>query len=145
MGDLGKHGVAVVVEDYKIIADALGRILTAMECFEAVHFFYKADDLVAKIMELSPRFILMDINLSSSQNGLEITKELIALNPALKIIIFSMHNEPVTVKRAFAYGASGYVTKNSPTKEIRVAIECVLNDEIYYCEEIKHLKSSGTA
>ena len=36
------------------------------------------------------------------------------------------------IKRAFNNGASGYVTKNSPSKEIKVAVEQVLKDEIYF-------------
>lgn len=136
-----KQEIAFIVEDYKLIADALGRLLNSFGCFKEIHFFYSPDYILEQVEKLKASFIMMDINLSSEINGLELTNELIKKNPDLKIMIFSMHNDPAMIKRAFKYGASAYVTKNSPTKEIRVAVQKVLNNEIYFCEEISYLKA----
>ena len=62
--------------------------------------------------------------------------ELILFNPGLKIIILSMHNEATYVKEAFAAGAIGYVTKSSPTSEIKDAVYKALNNETYLCREM---------
>lgn len=47
-----------------------------------------------------------------------------------------MHNEITYVRAAFAAGAIGYVTKSSPTSEIKEAVIKALNDEIYLCREM---------
>jgi DNA-binding NarL/FixJ family response regulator len=127
---------AIIVEDFKLIAQAWGKILEKTQLFSEIHLLYDAESLEQKIEKLNPKLILMDINLPNSKNGIEITNNLIKSNPDLKIIILTMHNEPVYVKKAKEAGAKGYVTKNSPLIEINKAIEEVIKGNEYICEEI---------
>lgn len=126
----------MVVEDYNIIAQAWGGVLRKTEQFSGVHIYLDPDGLEEKVMELKPALILMDINLPGTKNGIEITKDLILFNPELKVIILSIHNEPVMVRNAFAAGAKGYVTKSSPISELKEAIIKALNNETYLCSEL---------
>ena len=127
---------AIIVEDFKLIALAWRKILEKSQLFSDIHLFYDAESIEQKIDKLSPKLILMDVNLPYLKNGIDITKQLIRNNPDLKIIILTMHNEPVYVKKAIEAGAKGYVTKNSPLSEINKAIEIVLEGNQYICEEI---------
>lgn len=127
---------AIIVEDFKLIAQAWGRILEKSKLFSEIHLLYDAESIEQKIAKLNPKLILMDVNLPNSKNGIEITQNLIKTNPELKIIILTMHNEPVYVKKALEAGAKGYVTKNSPLTEINKAIEEVIKGNEYICEEI---------
>ena len=127
---------AIIVEDFKLIAQAWGRILEKSKLFSEIHLLYDAESIEQKIAKLNPKLILMDVNLPNSKNGIEITQNLIKTNPDLKIIILTMHNEPVYVKKALEAGAKGYVTKNSPLAEINKAIEEVIKGNEYICEEI---------
>lgn len=127
---------AIIVEDFKLIAQAWGRILEKSKLFSEIHLLYDAESIEQKIAKLNPKLILMDVNLPNSKNGIEITQNLIKTNPDLKIIILTMHNEPVYVKKALEAGAKGYVTKNSPLTEINKAIEEVIKGNEYICEEI---------
>lgn len=127
---------AIIIEDFKLIAQAWGRILEKSKLFSEIHLLYDAESIEQKIAKLNPKLILMDVNLPNSKNGIEITQNLIKTNPDLKIIILTMHNEPVYVKKALEAGAKGYVTKNSPLTEINKAIEEVIKGNEYICEEI---------
>lgn len=127
---------AMVVEDYTIIAQAWGGVLRKTEQFSVVHIYLDPEGLEQKVLELKPTLILMDINLPGAKNGIEITKDLITFNPDLKVIILSIHNEPVMVRNAFAAGAKGYVTKSSPVSELKLAILKALNNETYICSEL---------
>ncbi len=127
---------AIIVEDFKLIAQAWRKILEKTELFSEIHLLNDAESIEQEIEKLNPDLILMDVNLPNSKNGIEITRNLIKKNPDLKIIILTMHNEPVYVKKAKEAGARGYVTKNSPLIEINKAIEEVLKGNEYICEEI---------
>lgn len=127
---------AVVIEDYKLIAQAWGRLLEKTNHFSSVHLLYDAENIEQQIQTLSPEIILMDINLPYSKNGIDITKNLLSINPNLKIIVLTMHNEPIYVQKAMEAGAKGFVTKNSPLPELSIAIQNVLNGSTYLCEEI---------
>lgn len=129
---------ALVVEDYKLIADAWGKLLRDTNIFNTVKVLYSADNLTEYIEDLKPELIFMDINLPGSQNGIEITKTITESYPWIKIMILSIHNEPVMVRRAIENGAKGYITKNAPMKEMQLGVEKVMNGEKYLCEEIRH-------
>jgi DNA-binding NarL/FixJ family response regulator len=127
---------AVIVEDYKLIAQAWGKILEKSKLFTDIHYLYDAEYIEQKINKLNPKLVLMDINLPNSKNGIEITKNLIKKNPNLIVIILTMHNDPVFVQKALEAGAKGFVTKNSPLSEINLSIEEVLKGNEYICKEI---------
>jgi DNA-binding NarL/FixJ family response regulator len=127
---------AIIVEDFKLIAQAWKKILEKTELFSEIHLLNDAESIEQVIEKLNPDLILMDVNLPHSKNGIEITRNLIKKNPDLKIIILTMHNEPVYVKKAKEAGAKGFVTKNSPLIEINKAIEEVIKGNEYICEEI---------
>jgi response regulator of citrate/malate metabolism len=70
---------AIIVEDFKLIAQAWGRILEKSKLFSEIHLLYDAESIEQKIEKLNPKLILMDVNLPNSKNGLEITQNLIII------------------------------------------------------------------
>lgn len=74
--------------------------------------------------------VILDINLPD-KNGLEVLKDLHALHPALPVLIISHHAEEQYAARAFKAGAAGYLTKDSASEELAVAIRKVLGGGRY--------------
>lgn len=128
---------AVVVEDFKLIADIWKTVLTEMG-FETIEIVGHSDSVVVKVEEVNPDIILMDINLPGSKNGLELTEILLNKNRDQKVIILTIHTEPTYIQKAINAGAMGYVTKNSSISELKTAIDTVLSGKVYLCEEIKN-------
>lgn len=128
---------AVVVEDFKLIADIWKTVLAEMG-FEKIEIVGHSDMVMAKVDEVDPEIILMDINLPGSKNGLELTELLINKKRDQKIIILTIHTEPTYIQKAINAGAMGYVTKNSSIGELKTAIQSVLDGKVYLCEEIKN-------
>lgn len=131
---------ALVVEDYKMIADAWGKLLENMKLFNEVKVIYTPEFLGEIVENLKPSLIFMDINLPGTLTGLELTSQLTKDFPGIKIAILSIHNEPAMVKRAINNGAMAYLTKNSSIKEMETAVLKVLAGETYLCDEVKHYK-----
>ena len=63
--------------------------------------------------------------------GVEAIKEIKQQSPNTKVIMLSMHNKEKYIKDCMGNGASAYLLKESAVKELRNAIEYVLNDQIY--------------
>jgi DNA-binding NarL/FixJ family response regulator len=78
----------------------------------------------------------MDITMSGF-GGFEATKKILKRNPKQKIIIMSMHDNPLFIENAIGLGASGYLSKNSITQDIFTAIEYVLKDNIFISPSLK--------
>lgn len=125
---------ALIVEDFKLISDMWESLLLEVG-FTDIFVTYCFDEVENYIKTTSPEIILMDLNLPTSKNGIEMTSWLIDQDKRMKIIILTIHNDPTIIKRAFDAGARGFVTKNSGLKEIKVAIQKILDGEKYLCQE----------
>lgn len=125
---------ALIVEDFKLISDMWESLLLEVG-FTDIFVTYCFDEVENYIKTTSPEIILMDLNLPTSKNGIDMTSWLIDQDKRIKIIILTIHNDPTIIKRAFDAGARGFVTKNSGLKEIKVAIQKILDGEKYLCQE----------
>jgi DNA-binding NarL/FixJ family response regulator len=77
------------------------------------------------IRESPPAIAIVDLSLAGA-DGLELVIRIRAQRPHLPIIVFSMHDEPFYVMRAFKAGAQAYVVKTDPPREIFDAIDSVV-------------------
>jgi len=74
--------------------------------------------------------VLMDIAMKGL-NGLEATRQIRKLHPAVQVVMLSMHSSEEYVMQALRAGASGYLLKDAATFELAHAIEAVSRGELY--------------
>jgi DNA-binding NarL/FixJ family response regulator len=67
---------------------------------------------------------VMDVGLKTG-NGIDLTREMVRQHPQVRVLMFSMYDNPEYVQQALQAGASGYVLKDAPGQEIVTAIEQV--------------------
>ncbi len=132
---------AIIVEDFKLISDIWNTILVE-EGFNEIEVMSDSVAVENKMKSYFPDLILMDVNLPSAKNGIQLTESLMKINPELKIIILTIHTEPSYIQRAFEAGAKGYVTKNSSIVELKQAINLVLSGETYLCNEVRQIANN---
>ncbi|WP_176056902.1 LuxR C-terminal-related transcriptional regulator, partial [Paraburkholderia caribensis] len=65
------------------------------------------------------------------QNGIDLIRQIKDENPALRILVLSMHAEHQYAARAFKAGASGYLTKESASSELLNAITKIASGGVY--------------
>jgi two-component system invasion response regulator UvrY len=115
----------LVADDHAIVRRGL-RQLIAEECDGAV---VEETSTGQGVLDAARRqdwaVVVLDINLPD-KNGLEVLKDLKAMRPALPVLILSHHAEVEYAARAFKAGAAGYLTKESASEELTVAIRKVL-------------------
>ena len=68
--------------------------------------------LVATVLALEPDFVLTDLDMPI-MNGIDATRELLRIDPDLRVIVHSSHTEPDLIEAAYQAGAAGYVIKGS--------------------------------
>lgn len=83
------------------------------------------------IGELAPDIVIMDVILPGI-NGIEVTRQLTALYPTVKVVALSMHAEDRFVASMRTAGASGYVLKDQVFEELRPAIHSVMSGQHYF-------------
>src|SRR5665648_4452 len=68
--------------------------------------------------------VLLDISFPDG-NGLDVLRQIRCHNPQTRVLILSMYPEEQYARRALQLGASGYLTKGSPSHELVIAIQKV--------------------
>lgn len=79
--------------------------------------------------------ILLDIELPGL-NGFEVLDKIGKKRKDTKIIMLTMYNDLLTIKKALKKGANGYILKNLLEEEIFLALKTVLEGKTYLCNEV---------
>jgi DNA-binding NarL/FixJ family response regulator len=129
----------VVLEGYKLMLDAQPDLVVYATAPDA-------SDALRAVEREQPDLVLTDLNMPG-RGGLELIKDLIVLQPDLKVLVCSMHDEMLYAERALHAGAKGYVTKDSTGPVMLGAIRRVLEGGIYVSERLaaRVLDSFATA
>jgi DNA-binding NarL/FixJ family response regulator len=129
----------LIVDDHPLMREGLrgtiNREPDLMVCGEAGN----AQQAVEAFQRLAPDLALVDITLPG-KSGLELVKDLKAIQPRCVILAISMHDESLYAERMLRAGASGYITKQRPPGELLKAIRQVLDNRVYVSKEMsEHL------
>ena len=119
----------LLVDDHPIVRDGLRRLMQALGEIEVV----EADDGRAAFklfLSERPDVALIDVNLPG-MGGFQLLRRLLAEDPRVKVLMFSMHAEPLYASQALAEGALGYVSKTASPEEILKAIRGVAQGSGY--------------
>ena len=115
----------MLVDDHPLVRDGLRARLASVPGLAVVAEADSADAALEIAPRAAPDLVLMDIGLRGT-NGIEATRRLRALLPALHVVVLSMHDNAEYVREALQAGAGGYVLKDSPAEDIVTAIHAVM-------------------
>jgi DNA-binding NarL/FixJ family response regulator len=124
-----------LVDDHSLVRDGVRALLSTRPLFEVVGEAENAAQALTLCESLKPDILLVDIGLQD-MNGLELTQLIRQRCPAIKILILSMYDNQEYVATSIRAGASGYVLKNAPSREIVAAIEAIATGGTFYSAEV---------
>ncbi len=110
-----------IADDYPVMREGLARLLADEFGFAVSGSAATARELRALISHRPPQVLVMDLMLRDS-DGLALIKEIAALAPGLRIVVFSDHTEDVDAERCLRAGAHGYVMKRDSVATLFRAI-----------------------
>lgn len=125
----------ILADDHQIIIDGISNLLLKMEDVEVVSKVSDGIELMRKAELFNPDLIITDIEMPRL-NGIEATMEIRKKNPHVKIIILSMHKDPVLIKKLIKLGIEGYLTKTVDEEEFISAVKMVLKGQRYFSGEV---------
>lgn len=114
----------IICDDHKIVRDGLRQILLSITLNENISEAADGEELITKLKQTDYDIILLDISLPN-KNGLEILLLIIKDFPSIKVLMLSMFPQKQYALRAFKYGASAYLTKDTTSEELINAIKKV--------------------
>ena len=123
----------LIVDDHPIVRAGLRRLLAAEPA--EVREAESGKEALRIFREERPDLVILDLNLPEI-GGLEIIRRLKTIDPAVRILVLSMHEDRIHATRALQGGAAGYVSKNAPPDELLDAVRCVAGGRTYVEREI---------
>ena len=112
----------VLADDYAPFIDIARNLLSPH--YDVVAAVADGPSLVVSADGLRPDLIVTDLSMPGF-NGLEAIRRLRARHVTAKVIILTLHADPVLVSEALRVGAQGYVLKQNAGKELLSAVRCV--------------------
>jgi DNA-binding NarL/FixJ family response regulator len=88
-----------------------------------------------EVSKLEPDLVIVDISLRGN-SGIELIKNIKALNPRIQTLVLSMHDEAVYGLRVLRAGARGFVAKQDAATKVIDAIRRVRKGQMYVSDYI---------
>lgn len=125
----------VIAEDHQALIDGLELLLKYEDNISILGTANDGVDLLEIVEKRQPSVVVTDIRMPR-MDGIVATSEIKKKFPHIKVLAFTMFEQIEAIKQMLAAGASGYILKNSPLKQVINAIETVASGEQYFDPEI---------
>ena len=120
-----------IAEDHQSLIDGIKLLLEYDDDITIVGTANDGEALLEIVEKKRPTVVLTDIRMPKI-DGIAATKIIKKQHPEIKVLAFSMFDQTDAIEQMISAGASGYILKNSPLKEIITAIHKVMAGETYF-------------
>ena len=121
----------LIVDDHAVVRKGIQNLLEDEENIEIVGEASDGMEALEKVKTLKPNIVLLDLTMPK-MSGFEVAKSISDKHPAVKSLIFSMHNNPEYMVTSVENGAMGYLLKDTSKEEILKALASVLEGQKYF-------------
>lgn len=112
----------LLVDDHMLVRRGFRRLLEDDPEIQVVGEAGDGQEAIDLALALKPEVVVMDFALPS-MNGSVATQRIVAALPDTKVLMLSMHPEPVYVRNCLDAGARGYLLKNAMDLELASAVK----------------------
>lgn len=118
----------LVVDDDRMVRDALSLLLDGAPAIEVVGTASDGDEVPAAVATGQPDVVLMDLRMSRV-DGITATERLVHAGGGAQVLVLTTFDADAEVLGALRAGAAGFLLKDTPPREIVGAIERVAAGE----------------
>jgi two-component system response regulator DesR len=111
----------LIAEDQELVRGAMAALLSLEPDIEVVAEVGRGDEVVGAAQSSRPDVALLDIEMPGG-DGITAAGQLRQALPACRVLMVTTFGRPGFMRRAMAGGASGFMLKDAPAKELAVAI-----------------------
>jgi two-component system, NarL family, invasion response regulator UvrY len=136
MNDAARSPVSVLlVDDHAVVRVGYSRLLERHGDIKVIGEAGDAATAHSLFCCLDPQIVVMDISMPGT-SGIEAMRRMLLYKAEARVLVFSMHEDVIFVRRALQAGAFGYVTKASAPNVLVQAIHTIASGKRYLSPEI---------
>jgi len=123
----------LIADDYEWVCRGLRSLLASRSDLEICGEAVDGHDVIKKARKSKPDLILLDIGMPYI-SGLDAGREILASDPAVKILIITVHSHRQVAEEAWRLGAHGFLCKSDARRDLLTAIDAVQRGERFFPE-----------
>ncbi|MFW1676514.1 response regulator transcription factor [Pontibacter sp. JAM-7] len=127
----------LLVDDHAIVREGYRSLLNRQANLELVAEAASGEQAYALYRTQQPDLVVLDLSLPG-KGGLATLIQIRQFDPAARVLIFSMHQNPAMAMKAIEAGARGYVTKSSEPEVLLKAVAEVMQGKIALSDDMSH-------
>ncbi|MEV6099586.1 response regulator transcription factor [Nocardia sp. NPDC051981] len=114
----------LLADDQALVRGALAALLSLEPDLEVVAEVGRGDEVLAAVARTAPDVALLDVEMPG-QDGISAAAQVHAAHPEVRILMVTTFGRPGYLRRAIDAGASGFVVKDTPARELADAVRRV--------------------
>jgi DNA-binding NarL/FixJ family response regulator len=122
-----------IVDDHALFRKGLAALINAEQDMEVCGEGEDCAVATQNILRIKPDLVIVDISLKGN-NGIELIKNIKAVEPQIQVVVLSMHDESIYALRVLRVGAKAYVMKQDAAESVVDAIRWVRKGQLYVSE-----------
>ncbi|HNP19697.1 MAG TPA: response regulator transcription factor [Fulvivirga sp.] len=128
----------LLIDDHKILLEGTQRLLSGLELYEVTGTACSGKEAF-ELLKLHDYDILVTDYELPDLSGLEIIKIARSVNPDMKVIVLSMHDDPSVLKDLLKENIDSFVLKNDAHSSLMQALDKVTSGKKYFSDEISEI------
>jgi len=125
----------MTVDDHPLMQEGIAALVNNQPDMHVVGTASSVETAAQVFTECTPDVVLMDMRLGDG-SGVDAMEILLAIDPSARVVILTMVEGDVGIRRALKAGAKGYVLKTMPPKELLQVIRMIQSGRKYIAPEI---------
>lgn len=120
----------LLVDDQSLFLEGLRTLLSLEESLEIVGECRNGQEALERCREQAPQIVLMDLNMPVL-DGVSATRRIKEEMPEIQVLTLTTFDDDERVFDALKAGASGYLLKDTPSKQLVDAIQAVASGQSF--------------
>lgn len=120
----------LIVDDHRTFTDLVCLALAPEPDLACVGTAHSAAEARVQVSRHTPDLVLMDVDLGDG-DGLDLTEELLRLDPALRVVVLTAYGHPRVLQRAAAVGACALLPKDGSLRELLHSLRHARQGELF--------------
>jgi two-component system, NarL family, sensor kinase len=121
----------LIADDHEVMRRGVRGLIESHHEWAVCGEAMEGREAVQMSRELKPDLVILDINMPGL-TGLAAAQQIREENPAAKILFFSVHESPQTLREVVSVGGQGYVAKSRAGQDLVDAVRSVLDGKTFF-------------
>jgi DNA-binding NarL/FixJ family response regulator len=134
-----------IVDDQNLFRQSLGLLIDSVGQLKSVSESNNGKSFLDKLKKKGgalPDIAIIDMDMPG-MNGIELNDILHRQYPRIKVIVLSVHAQPLLITQMVSAGAAAYLAKNCDKSELILAIETVYKMGFYFNSDVLKALTDG--